>query len=372
MAPISEFEAAGLYDAVVDADTTRLDLLRWLEGLGFTVAEMKQANDFPAMGLTALASDRRLLGGELLAGDEALEMSGLTAEDFEEYVNAVGLVALAGAPQAEVALTSDDAAMLARLSLVGSIFSREEAMALVRVIGSSVARIAEASVSLFLQDIEAPHVKSGWDELRHAQQTYDAVGLLDDELGVQLGSLLRRHTIQAAERTRNAAMGFEDGFDFRFAVGFVDLVGFTSVSAKMSPQELGVFLLEFEGRSHEVVTNAGARVIKLIGDEVMFVSTNPDSACRAAAALMSGFKSATDHVVPRGGVAYGNVLLRGGDYFGQVVNLASRLVSEALPQEILVTDELAAAATECEFVRSGQRVLKGFDEPVSVNSFLAG
>ena len=90
------------------------------------------------------------------------------------------------------------------------------------------------------------------------------------------------------------------------------------------------------------------------------------------AALMSGFKSATDHVVPRGGVAFGNVLLRGGDYFGQVVNLASRLVSEALPQEILVTDELAAAATECKFVPSGQRALKGFDKPVSVNSFLTG
>ena len=209
-------------------------------------------------------------------------------------------------------------------------------------------------MSLFLQDVESPHVSAGGSELVQAQQAYEAVGLLDSGFGAHFNSMLRRHTIQAVERTRQAAIGFEERFDYRYAIGFVDLVGLTAISAKLSPQEVGEFLRDFEGRSHDVVTAAGARVVKLIGDEVMFVSIDPDAVCRAANAFMASFESASDHVVPRGGLAYGNVLLRGGEYYGSVVNLASRLVNEAVPQELLVTDELAAAATQCEFAPSGR------------------
>jgi adenylate cyclase len=371
MSSCEEFQKAGLYDPVLDADSTRLELLQWLEAKDFTIAEMLEAHLHPKLGLTALASDRRLQAGELLTRSEALESSGLSREEFDEYVTALSFGAVAGAPPGEIGFTSGDAAMLSSIGALVSMFSRGEALALVRVIGSSATRIAEASVALFLQDIEAPRLESGWNELSHAQQTYEAVGLLDGDMGTQLNSILRRHTMQAIERTRSTAMGSEERFDYRFAVGFVDLVGFTSISAKMSPQELGDFIREFEGRSHEAVTAEGARVVKLIGDEVMFVCTDPNAACRAASALMDGFESASDRVLPRGGLAYGNVLMRGGDYFGPVVNLASRLVGEATTQELLVTDPMAAAATECNFVQSGERLLKGFTDPVPVSSFLS-
>ncbi len=133
-----------------------------------------------------------------------------------------------------------------------------------------------------------------------------------------------------------------------------------------------MFVRDFEGRAHALVTAAGARVVKLIGDEVMLVSSVPDAACLAAHSLLSGFESFGHHVVPRGGLAYGNVLLRGGDYYGSVVNLASRLVDEAVPQELLVTDEAARAATSCEFAPAGRRMVKGFSDPVVVRSFLHG
>jgi class 3 adenylate cyclase len=70
-------------------------------------------------------------------------------------------------------------------------------------------------------------------------------------------------------------------------------------------------------------------------------------------------------------LAYGNVVLRGGDYYGSVVNLASRLVDEAVPLELLVTDELAEAAAACTFEPAGRRMIKGFDEPIAVRSMLA-
>ncbi|MFK8026390.1 MAG: adenylate/guanylate cyclase domain-containing protein [Ilumatobacter sp.] len=109
-------------------------------------------------------------------------------------------------------------------------------------------------------------------------------------------------------------------------------------------------------------------MVKLIGDEVMFVASDAAAACRTGSELMHGFGSEHELVVPRGGVAYGEVLARGGDYYGSVVNLASRLVDEAVPEELLVTDELAAAAVGCVFEPAGRRMVKGFTEPVSVQS----
>jgi class 3 adenylate cyclase len=370
MASVEEFEAAGLYDASVDADTGRLDLLQWLDAQGFTILEMQQAHGVVSVGLVSLATDRRLRGGELLPRSKVIELSGLSPDDFDKFAAAIGITGIGPLPNGEPGFLADDAMTVG--SIVPSMFSRDTAMASMRVIGSSMARIAEAIVSAFLQDIESRHVNAGGSELVQAQQSYEAVGLLDGGLGEQLNSLLRRHTLQAIDRTRNAPDGFEQRFDFRYAVGFVDLVGFTAISAQMSPKELGDFLGDFEGRAHEVVSAAGALVVKFIGDEVMFVSTDPDAACRAASALMSGFELPDDHVVPRGALTYGNVLLRGGDYYGSVVNLASRLVDEAVPQQILVTDEMASAATQCEFVSAGQRSVKGFSDPVRVNSFLDG
>ena len=74
-------------------------------------------------------------------------------------------------------------------------------------------------------------------------------------------------------------------------------------------------------------------------------------------------------MAPHAGVSYGAVLGRGGDYYGSVVNTASRIADIAVPGEILVTDELVQAATgeaDLTFVSAGRRMLKGFDEPVAL------
>ena len=88
---------------------------------------------------------------------------------------------------------------------------------------------------------------------------------------------------------------------------------------------------------------------------------------------MVGFGSADamqPAVLPRGGIAFGEVLVRGGDYYGAVVNLASRLADQAVPSELLVTEQLAEAATGCTFEPAGRRVMKGFAEPVTVRSLV--
>jgi class 3 adenylate cyclase len=66
-------------------------------------------------------------------------------------------------------------------------------------------------------------------------------------------------------------------------------------------------------------------------------------------------------------MAYGPVLARVGDYFGSTVNLAARLVDQAVPGEILVTRELAEQSGHT-LEPAGRRMLKGFSEPVAVYS----
>ncbi|MEQ8439255.1 MAG: adenylate cyclase regulatory domain-containing protein [Ilumatobacter fluminis] len=357
-----EYEAAGLYDpSAPDADD-RLRLLGWLQAMGVTVDELRSALDYGA--LSSVASDRWLVPGERLRRDDAIERSGLDPEAYDAYVTALGYEPIQGAPDGEVGITEAEIDLLASMEVLTGLFERDEALSLVRVIGSALARIAEATISLFLADVESAHVRQGGSEFELAQTVYEAVQLIED-LGARLDPALRRHMLQAAERTRATTIDAVERFQYRYAVGFVDLVGFTTISRDMSAEDLSAFVGRFERTAHEVVSGAGARVVKLIGDEVMFVDPDPNAAVDAGRALIDTFSSMGDGVLPRGGMAYGSVVLRGGDYYGSVVNIASRLADAAVPGELLVTTGIAEA-TDCEFEPAGRRMLKGFDAPITV------
>ncbi len=367
MAPVEDYIAAGLYEPVADVGAERFALLEWLDSLGFTIAEMQAAD---AVGeLTSIAGDRRIIPGERLTHVEAVPMSGLASDVFDAVATALGFVPIGSSPNGELEFTSDEVDLIEMFGSLPPIFSMAETLGLARVIGSSIGRIGDAAVSLFLADVEDPHITAGESWFGLARKVYDTVGLLDGLSG-RLDPILRRQVLQAIERTRRASIGL-DRRRYRYAVGFVDLVGFTERSADMSAAALATFIRDFEGRAHDVMTRHGARVAKLIGDEVMFVATDPSDACRAAGAMMRRFGGDDDGVVPRGGIAYGDVLVRGGDYYGSVVNLASRLVDEAVPAEVLVTEELAAAASPlCAFEPAGRRMVKGFPTPIVVSSLV--
>jgi adenylate cyclase len=98
----------------------------------------------------------------------------------------------------------------------------------------------------------------------------------------------------------------------------------------------------------------------------MFVALDVAAGCAIAQSLTREFD--TEGIEPRAGLAFGDVISRYGDYYGPVVNLASRLADLAVPKEILVDAATAAAATAVVLRPAGRRLLKGFDEPVEVYS----
>lgn len=364
---LTEARRAGLYDPERDGSTGRAELLQWLrDEHGVTLDEMVEAAE--RLGLEAIAGDRRIAPGPWLSLEEASARSGMSAERLEDLTIAFGLEPVHDAPDGGVGFRQSEIDAFVLFDGLSDMFSLEEAFALVRVMGSSLSRIAEAAVSLFLLDVEEPHIAAGRREDELSRKSHEAVGLLD-EFPAILDAFLRRHVLQTVYRTRATMTDPNQRHQHRYAVAFVDLVGFTARSADMAPQELSRFLRDFEERSYRVAANNGARVVKLIGDEVMIVAVDPSSLCRAASGLVESFR--TDGVIPRAGAAFGDVLLRGGDYFGSVVNLASRLVDEAVPGELLVSMELGSAATDCAFDPAGRRMVKGFADPVEVRSFVA-
>ena len=139
------------------------------------------------------------------------------------------------------------------------------------------------------------------------------------------------------------------------SVGFVDLVGSTTLANTLEPADLAAALTHFDASSSEIVTQHGGRVIKLIGDEVMFVAADADTAADVAVALVDALD--TDDVLPpaRASVASGEVVARDGDYSGPIVNLAARAVTVARPSSVLVdratrdhlTDTVSSGGSVC-------------------------
>jgi adenylate cyclase len=137
-------------------------------------------------------------------------------------------------------------------------------------------------------------------------------------------------------------------------VGFADLVGFTSLTRGMEQEELLDLVVRFDAEARERVTRSGGRVIKTIGDEVLFTAPSPADAAEIAFTLLE-IENVGGLPPLRAGLAHGELLLRHGDVFGEVVNIASRLVSLARPGTVLV-DRNAAAALDDDPRFSVQRL----------------
>ncbi len=142
----------------------------------------------------------------------------------------------------------------------------------------------------------------------------------------------RRHLLAAL--AQSLSVGEDDGLR---TVGFADLSGFSRISKKASAEEITEIVEIFETTAFDVVSAHGGRVVKLIGDEVMFVANSFDDAIEISLDLISRLRPIEALPPLHCGVATGPTVLVGGDVFGSTVNLASRLTDQARPDSVAVT-----------------------------------
>jgi adenylate cyclase len=217
---------------------------------------------------------------------------------------------------------------------------------------------------------DAPLIERGATDLERAQQSAANAALLPP-LWATLENLLRHHLDVANNRRFELAFPRPGTDTVDLAVGFADLVGFSGLSERLSTSELGAALAEFDARATDAIGSRGGRLVKLIGDEVMFVAADTATGCDILIDLVEAF--AADEVLPamRGGLAAGEVVARDGDYYGPVVNLAARVAKLAQPGVALVTDEVkqrVGPAGTHRFDASGAHSVKGLTRPVHVFS----
>jgi class 3 adenylate cyclase len=229
------------------------------------------------------------------------------------------------------------------------------------VLGAAMARLAEAESTMIragMPDIQMTHTR---DEFATAQ-AYRAIAEFIPRLGALIDTVHRHHLISA--RTHFEGVLRDTSATVVCGIGFADLSSFTVLTQALTPAELSELLNQFAGAVSDVVHADGGRVVKFIGDEVMWVSASPARLVQAAVDLVDHPKAREEGLQVRAGLAYGSVLAINGDYFGTPVNLAARLVAAAEPGQILATAELHDELPDWPAVAQGPLTLKGFDAPV--------
>jgi adenylate cyclase len=204
-----------------------------------------------------------------------------------------------------------------------------------RALGQHLSRLAEWQVHMLFSLI-AENQELGKTEPQIAR----LVDRLLPELERVQNFVWRRHLAAYAGRALTAP---EDNAEaLTEVVGFVDMVGYTRLTRRVDEGELSAVLDRFETVVTEVIAEHHGRVVKMIGDEVLFVADSAIDAAEIALTLTE--RTSADNELPnvRAGMASGRILSRFGDVYGSVVNLASRLTSVARPGTILVDKELAA------------------------------
>jgi adenylate cyclase len=295
----------------------------------------------PADPSTALSErlERIVLGGaRRYTRVEVEERSGVARGRNERLWRALGF---ADIDDDDIVFTDSDVEALQLIDgLVdsGLIDPTVEAAA-ARAAGQSLSRLAEWEIGL-LNDYVVSRVENRPDLADEATVLRFAETILP--VMEQLHSYVwRRHIAALAGRALAASL--DELVSNVLVVGFADVVGYTRLTRNLTETELAELIERFESTAAEVIAAAAGRLVKTLGDEVLFVAADPVAAAAIGLGLLDSIDVDGELPDVRIGMARGNVLSRFGDVYGPVVNIASRLTSAAKPGTVLVDRELAMA-----------------------------
>lgn len=271
---------------------------------------------------------------------EMADAAGMPLEDVRRYWRSLGFPDVA---DDVVAFSDYDLSAITTLNglLTFRMVDEEVALQMARVIGSSMARIAEAEITA------SPVLSGEADDVARAELLIETADATLPSLARLLEYSWRRH-MQAAARRAALQRITSDGQSttYELAIGFADLVGFTALSQQLNDRALAEVVGRFEELAFDVVVRGNGRVVKMIGDEAMFVCPDARDAVQIGLDLADAYADDDSLSDVRVGVACGPVLAREGDYYGPVVNLASRIVNIANPGSVLVSETVHEAVSD--------------------------
>lgn len=268
--------------------------------------------------------------------------AGVGQDEVALFWRALGLPAVGASDRG---FTADDAAVIGAFVRAAAEYelSADSGVSMVRAIGHSAERLVTWQTETVVEHLAQ----------RYGLTNGAARRLLLDRLP-EVSALLERGLVHAwrrhvaaighrvvADVAADAAGEGSDELPLLRATGFADMVGFTTRTADLGARALADFVQGFEARARDVVTTGGGRVVKTIGDAVLFVADDPVTGARVALGLADAFGPGSASPV-RVGLVWGRLLSRFDDVFGPSVNLAARLTDEAGPGRVLLDEATAA------------------------------
>lgn len=237
---------------------------------------------------------------------------------------------------------------------------------LTRAVGQTFAKLAEWEVATLVPVVERAH-EQGMSRTEAAAQLVESVGSAFESVLIYSW---RRHLAAAITRAESLVEDEEEAHIAEATVGFADLVSFSALTNDLNQQAIGDLVELFETRSHDIVAQNGGRVIKTLGDSVLFVAPTPavgvDIGWDIIQVIGRDDRLPDVHV----GVVTGPVVSRMGDVYGPAVNLAARLTGVARRNRVIIDKHTAALLPPAEYESRvlPARPLRGFGdlEPVAV------
>jgi adenylate cyclase len=325
---------------------------------GVPIDEIRAARSLAEIGLLAW---RGVYGvaGQRLSIEETARQTGLERDIVERLWRALGFP---DPRLTSVSITLNDLDTFRFLADATKLLGQKEVINLARVIGSSMARVAEAVLGSIRVNYEVPALREG-SYTEFIQMAEAMANDLLPRLGRSLDRLVRHHMLRVSEQSW-AVTPEGSTMTLELAVGFADMVGFTSRAGELLPSELAEMIDRFEGSVTDTIAALGGRAVKFIGDEVLFAFADLYAACIYSLQLVD---LAQDEAIPdiRIGLAHGEVISRYGDYYGPVVNVASRLVELAPSGAVYVSADVPEKVEGVfELERQAARAVRGIDKPL--------
>ncbi|GAA2888748.1 adenylate/guanylate cyclase domain-containing protein [Streptosporangium fragile] len=289
---------------------------------------------------------------------EVAELAQVSRDLAGRIWRALGFATL---PDDAVAFTDADVAALRRVRAMmeGGVLDDQTVVRMARALGQTTARLAQWQAEIMIGALLDPDQPPGDEDLMAIMEV--ARRLLPDFEQVLI-HVWRAQLAAAGTRLLTIADVTDEPVPTRLtlSVGFADLVSFTQVSRELDERGLADLVEGFESRASDVVAAHGGRLVKTLGDEVLFTVADPRTAAVIALELVDVIREYGLQV--RVGLAHGPVLPVMGDVFGTTVNLAARLTAIARPGTIVVDAGLAEAlgdAPGVELVRVRRRPARG-------------
>lgn len=276
------------------------------------------------------ATAYRLAGLEAPSLDYG-ELADRTGVDHERSLRWWRALGFAEKADDEIAFREADVEVVRQLGVLVDSGSVDDAdiLRLARLMSTSFSRLVDAQLDVLDLGVD-PDGEATTERTRLAELIEADIDVFDF-MEQTMAYVWRRHLLGAIGHRLSV-----DRTGQGQAVAFADLSGFSKLSKSASPEELTRVIEIFETAAFDVVSGHAGRVVKLIGDEAMFVVATFDGAVDAALELIE--RLSTEEGIPpvHCGIAFGPTVTVGGDVFGNTVNLASRLTSIARADSVAV------------------------------------